>query len=118
MPLYDFRCECGEVTEARRGIGVGEIRCPACGGEAKRSAVNRVSIACEGLPTKAGIIAHERRYNVSEFQEASHEIAYEHEQQEQQEGRKIPQPNLYKAAKRRAKALMAAGVKDVKEVRR
>ena len=53
-------------------------------------------------------MAHERRYNVSEFQEAGAEIAYEHEKRERQEGRKIRQPSLYKAAKRRAKALMAA----------
>jgi len=63
-------------------------------------------------------MAHERRYNVSEFMEASHDIAYEHDKQEQREGRKLPQPDLWGMAKRRAKKLIAAGVKDISEVRR
>ena len=74
-----------------------------------------VNIACEGLPTRAGIAAHERRYNVSEFQEAGAEIAHEHEKRERQEGRKIEQHSIYKAARRKAKKLMAAGIKNVED---
>jgi putative FmdB family regulatory protein len=36
MPIYDFRCECGEVTEARAGYDVRTLPCPACGRQAKR----------------------------------------------------------------------------------
>ena len=60
-------------------------------------------------------MAHERRYKVSEFQEASADIAYEHEKAERREGRKLPQPDLYKASKKRAKKLIRAGIKDVKD---
>jgi len=116
MPTYDYCCDCSVVTEARRGIDVKSIPCPVCGADATRRPFHRVFIACEGLPTRAGIMAHERRYKVSEFQEASADIAYEHEKAERCEGRKLPQPNLYKAAKRRAKKLMKAGIKNVKDV--
>ncbi len=36
MPIYDYRCECGEVTEARRGLEDYFIPCPLCGDTAKR----------------------------------------------------------------------------------
>ena len=39
MPLYDFLCECGEITEKRQGYDVAVIPCPLCGGSAKRQAV-------------------------------------------------------------------------------
>ena len=35
MPIYDFRCGEGHVTEARRGIGTDAIPC-LCGRKAKR----------------------------------------------------------------------------------
>lgn len=50
MPTYDFRCGCGEVTEARAGYDAPPIICPRCGGETKRVAVNLVALA--GLPTR------------------------------------------------------------------
>lgn len=36
MPLYEYRCEQGDVTEARRGVDCEAIPCPACGREARR----------------------------------------------------------------------------------
>lgn len=110
MPTYDFVCSCGEVTEARRGVDTPSIPCPACGGDAERAPFCAgVSIACDGLPTRAGVMAHERRYNVSEFQEAQNEVLYD-----QQRG-KLPKRDLLKMGKRKAKALMAAGIKNVKD---
>jgi len=111
MPLYDYVCECGVVTEARRGMDISTIPCPSCEGEAKRSAVHSIAIACEGLPTRAGIMAHQRKYNVSEFQEAQHEVIYD------QERGRLPKRDLYQIAKQRARKLAAAGIKDVREVR-
>jgi len=50
MPSYDFRCDCGEVTEARRGVDVKSIPCPACGGNAVRAFPRNVGLM--GLPTR------------------------------------------------------------------
>ena len=36
MPVYEFKCQCGLVTERLVKIGVEEIKCPKCGGKAKR----------------------------------------------------------------------------------
>jgi putative FmdB family regulatory protein len=36
MPTYDYRCKCGEITEARRGVEVSSLPCPLCGGTAHR----------------------------------------------------------------------------------
>jgi len=50
VPLYDYHCECGVVTEARQGSDVKSIPCPACGGEAIREIARRVGL--QGLPTR------------------------------------------------------------------
>lgn len=51
MPLYDFRCKQGHVTEVGRGVDCQEILCPACGATAKRVAVYRdQTIICETGP--------------------------------------------------------------------
>lgn len=39
MPLYDYRCVGGHVTEAKRGREVVSIPCPACKRQAARQAV-------------------------------------------------------------------------------
>ena len=36
MPTYDYRCKCGEVTEARRGLEDYFIPCASCGETAHR----------------------------------------------------------------------------------
>ncbi len=55
MPTYDYRCECGVVTEARRGVEVREIPCPACGGKAKREMPRRGALL--GLPTRGSSLS-------------------------------------------------------------
>ena len=91
MPNYDFICKCGEVTEARVGYEARTRPCPACGQTADRATVYPIA-----LGTK------EKKYRVSEFQEASQELEYAHGQQEQREGRKVKWPNPYKAGLREA----------------
>jgi hypothetical protein len=91
MPYYDFICECGEVTEARAGYDAGAMPCPACGQSARRSAIHQIA-----LGTK------EKKYRVSDFQEASQELDYSHSQQEQREGRRVKMPSPYKAGLREA----------------
>lgn len=36
MPLYDFKCDEGHVTELLRPVSVGAVPCPVCGGDAAR----------------------------------------------------------------------------------
>ncbi|HDI60093.1 MAG TPA: zinc ribbon domain-containing protein [Desulfobacteraceae bacterium] len=36
MPMYEFKCECGEVTEALVRMGTEETKCPKCGRKAKK----------------------------------------------------------------------------------
>lgn len=36
MPLYEYRCECGEITETLRKESIKTIKCPECGKKAKR----------------------------------------------------------------------------------
>lgn len=105
MPLYDYRCKCGVVTEARRGVDVKSIPCPACGGDTARDFPRNVGLS--GLPTRSG--ATERRYNVSEFQEAQHEVIHD------QERGKLPRRDLWEMGKRKAEKLKAAGIKNVKD---
>ncbi len=52
MPTYDYTCKCYVVTEARRGVDVKSIPCPACGGNAIRDLPRRVALL--GLPTRGG----------------------------------------------------------------
>jgi hypothetical protein len=91
VPIYNFACECGEVTEARAGYETGSLPCPACGQAATRSAVYQIA-----LGTK------EKKYRVTEFQEASQELEYAHGQQERREGRKVKWPSPYKAGLKEA----------------
>lgn len=44
MPLYDFRCSNGHVTEQRAGYDQSAIGCH-CGTEAQRNPVNRLSVS-------------------------------------------------------------------------
>jgi putative FmdB family regulatory protein len=88
MPVYDYSClACGQTSEARRGLDVESIPCPACGGKAKRETVYRLA-----LGTK------EKKYRVSEFLEASQEIDHTYSQVERREGRTVKRPNFYKNA--------------------
>ena len=81
MALYDFACDCGEVTEARRGMDVESIPCPACGQEAKRCAVNFVSSKVidhgvhPSIPCPGDIKDKNGRYRVGLWQENQAEAA-------------------------------------------
>ena len=41
MPYYNFSCDCGHVTEARRGYDETTVDCEACGATARRVPVYR-----------------------------------------------------------------------------
>lgn len=109
MPLYDFECRVGHVTEVKAGYDVTHLPCPTCGREALRLAVYREQyISGETVPkgnaTREGNIKDKHgRTRLSVFQEASQEIDYAHTKAENEAGRELPSPNLYKKAVRAAK---------------
>ena len=95
MPIYDYICElgCGTV-EAMRGYDNDETGCPKCSGPARRKSVY---LTFNVTGSGATVPLSDRRYNVSEFQEASQEIAYAHGKAENEQGRELKSPDLYKA---------------------
>ena len=80
MPLYEYACSAGHVTESRQGQGVVTIPCPCCDSPAQRQSVYRINIGA-GMPT---------RYRVSEFQEAAQEANYYHGKMENDRGQELP----------------------------
>jgi hypothetical protein len=120
MALYDYLCECGVVTEARRGVDVESIPCPACGQPAKRQPVYQVAVLSSGLPTRAGRHSDTRRkrQQFRDWREASEEIENAYSQQEKEAGHPIQRPNYYEIGLERAKELRKAGVKSLSEVKR
>jgi hypothetical protein len=95
VAIYDFICECGEIVEARAGYDANVMPCP-CGRLASRSAVYQVALG-----------AAEKKYRVSDFQEASAELDYAATQIERREGHPVKMPSPYKAGLRQAKKMGA-----------
>lgn len=100
MPIFDFHCSCGRVTEAIRPASTETVPC-ACGEPARRTGVN-VGIGIVGPTT-------DTRGMYRRFSEATAELGHAAARHEQQTGRPAPVPNLWQAAKRAAQARVAAG---------
>ncbi len=102
MPLFEYQCACGQVTEALRSFTVSSLQCPLCGG----LAVKRPSLFRQISPSDS----IERRQGYSRFREASAEIdhAFSRAEAIERPG-SIQSPNLWAAAKARAAAIAAAG---------
>ena len=116
MPHYDYRCDCGEVTERRQGYDVAVIPCPLCGAPAQRVAVYayQTTITETGgnsYPRLNNAKSKDGKYRVSDFQEASAEIDYAATQIEKREGKPVKVPSPYKAGLRKA-ARMGAKVRE------
>lgn len=100
MPLYDYRCDRGHVTEAIQPMDRGFIWCPWCDSPADRVAANRVAITAPEVDTRGMF----RR-----FTEASAELDHAATRVEQSTGQAVKTPNYWLAAKQRAQARIAAG---------
>ena len=101
MPIYDFTCNLGCGTHEKRvAYDAEEAGCPKCGGPAQRKSVY---LTFNITDSGATVPLSDRRYNVSEFKEASQEIAYGHDKAEQEQGRELASPNLYQAGLERAR---------------
>ena len=90
MPLYDYLCSRGHVTESQEGVGVESIPCPwvsekdlativnvtVCGETAKRQAVYRVRQQGLRDPNCPGDIKNKHgQYRVKLWQESQAEAA-------------------------------------------
>ncbi len=112
MPLFDFDCGQGHLTERLCSRETAIIPCPVCGSPATRAAVNRI-----GVTGFARTPIDQRMVRMGAFNEASSELAYQHSKQTNVDGSEKPEPNLWQAAKSEAKRLMKLGVKDSTDVR-
>lgn len=112
MPTYDYACTCGAVVEEVRGYDDSVIPCPSCGKSAERVPVyteqfiSGETVAKGRYATRAGNIKDRKgRTRVSLFQEASSEVDYAHRKREQEVGREMPRPDLYKVGLERARRM-------------
>jgi len=55
MPLYEYSCECGYLTEEIQRVGTSAPQCPKCGGVMKRisSPIARIQIKWDGVPIRS-----------------------------------------------------------------
>lgn len=124
MPLYEFFCTAGHVTEALKSSGVSVIDC-ACGEPAQRRGFNRVAVSMGAeadwsSPVRDGTRIRtpiaERRIPMRQYREATEQLAYEHERQEEAAQQPLPSPPLARIALARARKLQAAGITDSKDL--
>ena len=110
MPTYEFSCAaCGAHVEQRAGYDVSVVPCPNCGLPAARCSVYAVNF-CGFARTPLDQRTYYQEFK--DFQEAGAELQHAHSRQEEAAGRELPSPSLARIAKRKARALIAAGVKD------
>ena len=121
MPLFDFICADGHITERLRPASVHEVVCPQCGAPAQRGEVNLVSMQMGAdanwspLVRDGGRIrtsVNERPIHLRQWREATEQLAYEHERAEESAQRKLPSPPLADIAIKRARAMQKAGIND------
>ena len=93
MPLYDYRCAAGHVSEQRRGLEEAVAECPECGLAAQRA-------PCSGIPEIAGYAPRPTReapIHLNRFVEAHGEMLRDCERAG------IDPPDAWKAAKARVR---------------
>ena len=111
MPVYNWLCGAGHVTEARAARDT-ELRSCPCGLPAARQSVYAI-----GVSGFARTPIDQRLVKIGAFQEASAELEYEHSRQTNVDGSERPTPPLWQAAKAEAKRLRKLGVQDSSDVR-
>lgn len=101
MPLYDYRCADGHVSESLQPFTRTTRPCPTCGSVAQRLAAYRTAIVTTQPVDSRGLF---RR-----FSEASAEMEFTASRMEQSSGERVVTPNLWAAAKQQAQAMVSAG---------
>lgn len=99
MPLYEYVCREGHVTELLRPRDVAVVSC-ACGAAASREAVNHI-----GVTGFATVPRDQRNYrqNYGEYREAVAEVA-DHYETKQKRGDPAREPDYYSHAVTQARA--------------
>lgn len=116
MPTYTFRCPNGHEFDRRVSRDTYQVTSDAycgCVATARRQEVYAINFGgFARTPPK------ERDWSsdFKSYQEASHEIDYKHSRIEEGVGKALPNPPLFKAAKKRAQALMAKGAVDANDL--
>lgn len=112
MPIYTFRCPAGHQHDARVPVGTARRAC-VCGQPAQAQALYVV-----GVSGFARTPPSERSYEqpFRAFQEATAGMEDRHQRAEEQAGRSLQRPSLYRQAARAAKRLAAAGARDAGDV--
>lgn len=121
MPLYDYCCSNGHSTELLRTPAVATVECPACSCPATRASVHRfaqhMGAGRDWSPQirdngRLRTPVAERAVSLRQFREASEQLAYEHERTEESAQQQLPIAPLWQRARRRARRLAAAGIRD------
>ena len=107
MPLYDYTCPDGHRTELVRPIGTEFAQC-GCGKVAHKSQAHRVRAAQPATDTRGMF----RR-----FTEAATEMDHAYTKVETDRGITLESPPLWKAAKAKAAAMVAAGEGETHAIR-
>lgn len=107
MPLYEFRCEAGHVTERLVKSREEALIYCACGLLSRRESVYRV-----GMTGFARTPVNQREIRMGAYNEASAELEYTHSRQTNIDGSLKPAPPLWQTAKQEARRLQKLGVKD------
>lgn len=108
MPIYDFACDGGHLTEAIRPMACEVIAC-RCGRDARRTGVNP-GIGVVGPTT-------DTRGMFRRYQEASAEMEDRAQRFERETGQAAPDNGLWRAAKQRAAAIERAGENPLRPIR-
>ena len=112
MPLYEFACFDGHVTERLAAMEVEMIYC-SCGQPAVRQAVYPIGFTGFARPPLA-----QREIRMGAFNEASGELEYQHSRQTNVDGSATPPSPLWRMAKAKARRLKRLGVKDSLDLRK
>lgn len=104
MPVYDYKCTNGHVTEERREVEVYSIPCPRCYRVADRAPFYQ----SQYIQAETGPVGGKKnpvdpkdedlRKPFAEFNEAAAEVDYEYGKHEQRTGEKVKRPNLFREA--------------------
>ena len=91
MPLYEFVCDCGTVTEALCSRDTAAVACPQCGNEAGRRPFYAAAGHIAAVHDSQFVNDH-GHYRLDLFEEASAEAGDRYERRRQQ-GEQVKTPN-------------------------
>ena len=109
MPIYAFRCSCGNCFDQRVAYGETSVCCPLCALPAVKESVYRLNFGGFAETPRDQRTYHQE---FKDFTEAGAELEYKHQRLEEAVGATVPTPRLATIAKTQAKELRRKGVKN------